>query len=43
MEDQIIAAEKAKSISAEICQLSGAVFGILFGVGFLLAEVENND
>ena len=43
MEDQINAAEKAKSISAEFCQWSGAVFGILFGLGFLLAEVQNND
>ena len=43
MEDQIIAAESAKPISAEICQWSGAVFGILFGLGFLLAEVQKND
>ncbi len=43
MEDQIIAAEKAKSISAEVCQWSGAIFGILFGLGFLLAEVQKND
>ena len=43
MEDQINAAEKAKSISAEICQWSGAVFGILFGLGFFLAEVQRND
>ena len=43
MEDQINAAENAKSISARICQWSGAVFGILFGLGFLLAEVEKND
>ena len=43
MEDQINAAEKARSISAEICQWSGAVFGILFGVGFFLAEVPKND
>ncbi|WP_269606011.1 hypothetical protein [Prochlorococcus marinus] len=43
MEDQINAAEKSKSIFAEICQWSGAVFGILFGIGFLLAEVEKND
>jgi len=43
MEDQIIAAENAKSISAEICQWSGAVFGILFGLGFFLAEVQKND
>ena len=43
MEDQINAAENAKSISAGICQWSGAVFGILFGLGFLLAEVEKND
>ena len=43
MEDQIIDAENAKSISAEICQWSGAVFGILFGLGFLLAEVQKND
>ena len=43
MEDQIIAAEKAKSISAEICQWSGAFFGVLLGLGFLLSEVKNND
>ena len=43
MEDQIIAAEKSTSISAEICQWSGAVFGILFGVGFFLAEFQKND
>ena len=43
MEDQIIAAENAKSISAEICQWSGAVFGILFGLGFFLVEVQRND
>ena len=29
--------------SAEICQWSGAVFGILFGLGFFLAEVQKND
>jgi hypothetical protein len=43
MEDQIIAAEKSTSISAEICQWSGAVFGILFGIGFFLAEFQKND
>ena len=43
MEDQINAAEKARSISAEICQWSGAVFGILFGIGFFMAEVQKND
>ncbi len=43
MEDQINAAENAKSISAEICHWSGVVFGILFGLGFLLAEVQKND
>ena len=43
MEDQINAAEKSTSISAEICQWSGAIFGILFGLGFLLAEVQKND
>ena len=43
MEDQINAAEKAKSFSAEICQWSGAVFGILFGLGFLFSEVKKND
>ena len=43
MEDQIIAAETAKPISGEICQWSGAVFGILFGLGFILAEVQKND
>ncbi len=43
MEDQINAAEKAKSISAEICKWSGGVFGILFGLGFFFAEVQKND
>ena len=43
MEDQINAAEKAKSISAEICQWSGVVFGVLLGLGFLWAEVQKND
>tara|TARA_Y100000766_G_scaffold274998_1_gene277542 strand:- start:265 stop:597 length:333 start_codon:yes stop_codon:yes gene_type:complete len=43
MEDQINAAEKARSISAEICQWSGAVFGIFFGIGLLLAEFQKND
>ena len=43
MEDQINAAEKSTSISAEICQWSGAVFGILFGIGFFLAEIQKND
>ena len=43
MEDQINAAENAKSISGEICQWSGAVFGILFGLGFFLVEVQKND
>ena len=43
MEDQINAAEKSTSFSAEICQWSGAVFGILFGIGFFLAEVQKND
>ena len=43
MEDQIYSAEKAKSISGEICQWSGAVFGILLGVGFLWAGVQKDD
>ena len=43
MEDQINAAENAKCVSAEICQWSGAVFGILFGLGFFLTEVQKND
>ena len=43
MEDQINVAENAKSISAEVCQWSGAVFGILLGLGFLWAEVQKND
>ncbi len=43
MEDQINAAEKAKSISAEVCQWSGAIFGILFGLGFFWAEFQKND
>ena len=43
MEDQINAAEKAKSISAEICQWSGAVFGVLFGLFFLLGEFKKTE
>tara|TARA_B100000945_G_C20034079_1_gene435883 strand:+ start:147 stop:479 length:333 start_codon:yes stop_codon:yes gene_type:complete len=43
MEDQINAAENAKSISGEICQWSGAVFGILIGLGFLVLEVQKNN
>ena len=43
MEDQINAAEKSRSIAAEICQWSGAVFGVLFGIGFFFAEVQKND
>tara|TARA_Y100001968_G_C19130266_1_gene606362 strand:- start:13 stop:345 length:333 start_codon:yes stop_codon:yes gene_type:complete len=43
MEDQIISAEQTKSISAEICQWAGAVFGVLFGLSFLLTEIKNND
>ena len=43
MEDQINAAEKSTYVSAEICRWSGAVFGILFGVGFFLAEVQKNN
>tara|TARA_B100001996_G_scaffold277989_1_gene218492 strand:- start:834 stop:1166 length:333 start_codon:yes stop_codon:yes gene_type:complete len=43
MEDQINAAENAKSVSAEVCQWSGAVFGILFGLGFFWAELQKND
>ena len=43
MEDQINAAENSKSISAEICQWSGAIFGILFGIGFFWTELQKND
>ena len=43
MEDQINAAENAKSISAELCQWSGAIFGILLGLGFFWSEVQKND
>ena len=43
MEDQINAAENAKSISAEVCQWSGAIFGVLFGLGFFWSEVQKND
>ena len=43
MEDQINAAENAKTFSAEICQWSGAVFGILFGLGFLWTEIQKSD
>tara|TARA_B100001029_G_scaffold141299_1_gene120776 strand:- start:140 stop:472 length:333 start_codon:yes stop_codon:yes gene_type:complete len=43
MEDQINAAEKSTSISGEICKWSGAVFGILFGLGLFLAEAQKND
>ena len=46
MEDQINAAENAKSISASICQWSGAVFGVLLGFSeilfvFSLKEILN--
>ena len=43
MEDQINDAENVKSISAEICQWSGAVFGVLFGIVFFWSEVQKND
>ena len=43
MEDQINAAENAKSISAEVCQWSGAVFGVLFGLSFFWSEFQEND
>ena len=43
MEDQINAAENASSISAEICQWSGAIFGLLIGLGFFWAEFQKND
>tara|TARA_Y100001968_G_scaffold327051_1_gene371318 strand:+ start:1071 stop:1403 length:333 start_codon:yes stop_codon:yes gene_type:complete len=43
MEDQIKAAENAKSISGEICRWSGAIFGILLGLGVLWAEAGKND
>ena len=43
MEDQINSAEKAISISGQICQWSGAVFGILLGLGFMRAELKKND
>ena len=43
MEDQINAAENAKTISAEICQWSGAIFGLLLGFGFFWTELQKND
>tara|TARA_Y100001968_G_scaffold270940_1_gene262320 strand:- start:110 stop:442 length:333 start_codon:yes stop_codon:yes gene_type:complete len=43
MEDQINSALKARSISGEICQWSGAVFGVLFGLVFFFTEVQKND
>ena len=43
MEDQINVAENAKSISAEICQWSGAVFGVSLCLGFFWVEVQKND
>ena len=43
MEDQINAAENAKSFAAEICQFYGAIFGVLIGLGFFWAEVQKND
>tara|TARA_Y100001968_G_C19359176_1_gene718800 strand:- start:333 stop:665 length:333 start_codon:yes stop_codon:yes gene_type:complete len=43
MEDQINAAENSKCFSAEICQWSGAVFGVLFGFGFLWAEIQRTE
>ena len=43
MEDQINAAENAKSIAAEICQFYGAIFGVLLGCGFFWGELQKND
>ncbi len=43
MEDQINAAENAKSIPAEICQWSGAIFGVLLGIGIFWTEFQKND
>tara|TARA_Y100001968_G_scaffold235914_1_gene219105 strand:+ start:178 stop:510 length:333 start_codon:yes stop_codon:yes gene_type:complete len=43
MEDQINAAENAKSISAEVCLWSGAFFGVLLGLGFFWVEFQKND
>ena len=43
MEDQINAAEKSTTFSAEICQWSGAVFGVVFGISFFFAEFQKND
>ena len=43
MEDQINSAENAKSISASICHWSGAIFGVLFGLGFFLSEVQRKN
>ena len=42
MEDQINAAENAKSISAEICQWTGAICGVLIGLGFFWSEIQRN-
>ena len=43
MEDQINSAENAKSIAAEVCQWSGAIFGVLFGLSFFWVELKKND
>tara|TARA_B100001029_G_C14933497_1_gene379054 strand:+ start:312 stop:644 length:333 start_codon:yes stop_codon:yes gene_type:complete len=43
MEDQIYAAENAKSFSGEICQWSGVIFGVLIGLAFFWTEVKKND
>ena len=43
MEDQINAAERVKSISGELCQWSGAIFGALLGFGFFWVEVQKDD
>ena len=34
---------QAKSIAGVTCQWSGAVFGILLGMGFFWSEVQKND
>ena len=43
MEDQIKAAENAKSISGEICRWSGAVLGIILGLGTLVIEAKRSN
>ena len=43
MEDQIKAAENAKSISGEICRWAGALAGISLGLAIFWSEAKKNE